>query len=105
MFPLFESIKIENGKIFLTEFHQKRINKTFDKFYKKENPWELKQIFSKINVPQNGLYKMKFNYSEKNIGTKVNIFNHKFKIYSYSYYKKVKFYFLKLKKLSKVIKI
>ena len=65
MFPLFESIKIENGKIFLTESHQKRINKTFDKFYKKENPWELKQIFSKINVPQNGLYKMKFNYSEK----------------------------------------
>ncbi|MFL2600103.1 MAG: aminotransferase class IV [Flavobacteriaceae bacterium] len=65
MFPLFESIRIENGKIFLTEFHQKRINKTFDKLYKKENPWELKQIFSKINVPQNGLYKMKFNYSEK----------------------------------------
>ena len=29
MFPLFESIRIENGKIFLTEFHQKRINKTF----------------------------------------------------------------------------
>tara|TARA_B100001057_G_scaffold36517_1_gene33068 strand:- start:1413 stop:2012 length:600 start_codon:yes stop_codon:yes gene_type:complete len=65
MFPLFESIKIENGKIFLTEFHQKRMDKTFNKFYHKENPWKLKQIFSQIKVPLNGLYKMKFNYSEK----------------------------------------
>ena len=65
MFPLFESIRIENGKICLTEFHQKRMDKTFDKFYKKENPWQLKQIFSQIKVPFNGLYKMKFNYSEK----------------------------------------
>ena len=65
MFPLFESIKIENGKIFLTEFHQKRMDKTFNMFYHKENPWKLKQIFSQIKVPLNGLYKMKFNYSEK----------------------------------------
>lgn len=46
-----------------------------------------------------------FNYLEKNVRTKVNIFNYKFKIYSYSYYKKFRFYFLKFKKLSKVIKI
>lgn len=45
-----------------------------------------------------------FNHYEKNLRTKANIFNYKFKIYSYSYYKKVKFYFLKLKNLSKVIK-
>ena len=65
MFLLFESIKIENGKIFLTEFHQKRMDKTFKRFYYKKNPWKLKQIFSQIKVPLIGIYKMKFNYSEK----------------------------------------
>ena len=46
MFPLFESIRIKNGTVFLIDFHQKRMDKTFDKFYKKQNPWDLKQIFS-----------------------------------------------------------
>tara|TARA_Y100000992_G_C21108255_1_gene416037 strand:+ start:52 stop:651 length:600 start_codon:yes stop_codon:yes gene_type:complete len=65
MFPLFESIRIKNGTVFLIDFHQKRMDKTFDKFYKKQNPWDLKQIFSQIEIPHFGLYKMKFNYSEK----------------------------------------
>ena len=63
------------------------------------------QYWDKLITSENIHSLETFNYSEKNIRTKGNIFNYKFKIYSYSYYKKVKFYFLKLKKLSKVIKI
>ena len=46
----------------------------------------------------------KFTYLESNFKTKKNIFLYKFRIYLYSYYKRTNYYFLKLKKLSTVIK-
>jgi len=74
----------------------------------KENSFDVEKLTVEywINLMKN--YRItgseQFNYLESNSITKRNIINYKFRIYSYSYYKKIKYYFLKLKKLSTVIK-
>tara|TARA_B110000263_G_scaffold247193_1_gene259580 strand:+ start:491 stop:1090 length:600 start_codon:yes stop_codon:yes gene_type:complete len=64
MYPLFESIRIENGVIFLIEYHQKRMDKSFNIFYKKINPWNLKRIALSQKIPLFGLYKLRIKYSD-----------------------------------------
>ncbi len=61
MFRFIESIKVEEQKAFLLEYHQKRVNDTF-KHFKKENPPDLLQIFRKLLHQKNGLFKLRILY-------------------------------------------
>lgn len=61
MSQFFESIKIEDQKIFLPELHQKRINETFAHFGK-EGSIDLEKIFKSLNHDEDGLYKLRISY-------------------------------------------
>jgi len=62
MFPFFESISLRSGKIENLEEHQRRVDLTFYKFYPGEKVLQLKEILSKIELPEQGHYKIKISY-------------------------------------------
>ncbi len=61
MFRFIESVKVEDQKIFLMEYHQKRVNDTF-KHFKKENPPDLLKISRELQLYGNGLFKFRVVY-------------------------------------------
>ena len=61
MSQFFESIKIEDQKIFLLDLHQKRVNETFAHFGK-EGSIDLGKIFSALNHDEDGLFKLRISY-------------------------------------------
>ena len=66
MYQFIESIKIQDQKIFLLDFHQKRVNETFANFGK-EGSLDLEKIYKKLDHDDNGLYKLRIVYDlEKN---------------------------------------
>ena len=61
MYRFIESIKVEDQKAFLLEFHQERVNSTFQHFGK-EGSLDLKKIFNNLGHDEDGLYKMRLSY-------------------------------------------
>lgn len=62
MSQFIESIKVEDQKVFLLDYHQKRVNNTFSHFGKEES-LDLQKIFKELNHDEDGLYKLKITYS------------------------------------------
>ena len=56
-----ESIKIEDQKAFLLDFHQKRVNQTFA-YFGKEGSIDLAKIFKNLEHDEDGLYKLRIVY-------------------------------------------
>jgi len=56
-----ESIRIEDQKAFLLDFHQKRVNQTFAHFGK-EGSIDLAKIFKNLEHDEDGLYKLRIVY-------------------------------------------
>ncbi len=64
MFPLFETIRLEDGKLYHSELHQQRYEKSYYAYYKKISQID---IISKISIDekyQKGLFKVKISYNE-----------------------------------------
>lgn len=71
MSQFIESIKVEDQKIFLLEFHQKRINQTFLHFGK-EGSIDLKKIYDHLEHDEDGLFKLRLVYDlDKKIRTQM----------------------------------
>ncbi|WEK68714.1 MAG: aminotransferase class IV [Candidatus Chryseobacterium colombiense] len=71
MSQFIESIKVEDQKIFLLEFHQKRINQTFSHFGK-EGSIDLKKIYDHLEHDEDGLFKLRLVYDlDKKIRTQM----------------------------------
>ena len=71
MYRFIESIKVEDQKIYLLDFHQKRVNETF-KHFGKEGSVDLGKIFKDLAVDEDGLYKLRIVYDlEKNVKTQL----------------------------------
>lgn len=71
MYRFIESIKVEDQKIFLLEYHQKRINETFAHFGK-EGSLDLSKIFKNLEHDEDGLYKFRLAYDlDKNFKTQM----------------------------------
>lgn len=71
MSQFFESIKVEDQKIFLLDLHQKRVNDTFEHFGK-EGSIDLGSIFNNLQHDEDGLYKLKITYDlNKNFRTQM----------------------------------
>ncbi|KQR95126.1 aminodeoxychorismate lyase [Chryseobacterium sp. Leaf180] len=69
MSQFIESIKVEDQKIFLADYHQKRVNDTFSHFGK-EGSIDLEKIFEELNHEEDGLFKLKITYDlDKKIRT------------------------------------
>lgn len=62
MYPLVESIKAEDGQVFLLDYHQDRLERSFLGVYHRSCPWRLKDLLPPI--PHQGLYKIRFLYNE-----------------------------------------
>lgn len=62
MCQFIESIRVENGVIFLLEEHQRRVNETFQYFGKQENIIKLNKIFEKEKFEKNGIFKFRIEY-------------------------------------------
>ena len=46
MFPLFESICVENYQLKLSEFHQKRMDNSHLKLFNAKNKWSIKKFLN-----------------------------------------------------------
>jgi len=62
---LFETIKIENGKIYNLKLHQARVDRTFKELFKQKSNINLKSILQ--DIPKHGLYRAKVVYSSKKV--------------------------------------
>lgn len=62
MCQFIESIRVENGVIFLLEEHQRRVNETFQYFDKQGNTIDLSKILSKEKFEKNGIFKFRIEY-------------------------------------------
>jgi 4-amino-4-deoxychorismate lyase len=58
----FESIKLEDGEFHLLELHQKRMQNTVEKVFKKDSSFDLKSEFNKLTFETSGLFKVKVMY-------------------------------------------
>ncbi|MBB4807298.1 4-amino-4-deoxychorismate lyase [Chryseobacterium defluvii] len=71
MYQFIESIKVEDQKIFLLEFHQKRVDQTFAHFGK-ESTIDLTKIFKNLEHDEDGLFKLRIVYDlDKRIRTQM----------------------------------
>ena len=61
MYPLIESIRAENGQFFLLDYHQDRLERTFQAVFKRSCPWQLKDLLPA--APNQGLFKLRFLYN------------------------------------------
>ncbi|MFC2090034.1 aminotransferase class IV family protein [Bacteroidota bacterium] len=64
MYPLFETIKVSDGRLLHLQWHQKRVNHSFKMYYNRTFNLVLEDC---INVPdhaQNGVYKCRMLYNE-----------------------------------------
>lgn len=85
-----ESIRLENGKIFHLDYHQQRVNETFEKMIKGQ-PFNLESEIRKMELPVSGLYKIRIEYHSQII---------KKEIIPYFRKKIEKFYFVEGGKIS-----
>ncbi len=62
MFPLFESIKVLNGKIFHLEWHRWRFERSYKYFFGKSAPFKIEEVISLPDESIVGLHKLRFSY-------------------------------------------
>ncbi len=71
MYQFFESIKIEDQKIFLLDLHQKRVDDTFSHFGK-ERSINLGEIYKTLEHDEDGLFKLRISYDlQRNFKTQM----------------------------------
>jgi 4-amino-4-deoxychorismate lyase len=61
MYPLVESIKAKDGQFFLLDYHQDRMERTFQAVYQRACPWSIKTMLP--SIPLDGLYKVRLLYN------------------------------------------
>lgn len=62
MYPLFETIRVDWGLAHLLSYHQERLERSYQQFFKKSCPWELASILPQL--PATGLFKLRFLYND-----------------------------------------
>jgi len=77
MFPLLETIKIENGIPLHVDFHQHRFEASYFKLYKKLTDLKLKNLISVPGEYQKGIVKLRFLYNEKQCFCQYNFYEFK----------------------------
>ncbi|MCE1188403.1 MAG: aminotransferase class IV [Ignavibacteria bacterium] len=65
MYPLFESIRLQDGKLYNIPFHQERINRSRLQILQLGTLLNLKEHLEKYEMPCKGLFKIRVAYGEK----------------------------------------
>jgi 4-amino-4-deoxychorismate lyase len=64
MFSFLETICISDGKAQHLDFHQLRVNETFDAFFPEWEPFDLTDEIAKIEIPSQGIHRLRITYTE-----------------------------------------
>ncbi len=64
MFSFLETICIADGKAQHLDFHQLRVNETFDAFFSEWEPFDLADEIAKIELPSQGIHRLRITYTE-----------------------------------------
>lgn len=64
MFSFLETICISNGKAQHLDFHQMRVNETFDAFFPEWEPFDVAEEVEKVDLPKEGIYRLRLTYTE-----------------------------------------
>lgn len=78
MCPLFESIKIKDGKAFHLNLHQQRMDRSVKQVLGIKNKIKILEILSQRNIPPSGLFKCRISYTDKIIDFKILPYQQKF---------------------------
>ncbi|MBC35694.1 MAG: hypothetical protein CL663_06625 [Bacteroidetes bacterium] len=75
MFPLVETIKCLDGKLFLLDLHQKRMDRSYQQSFKSKNTVIISNCLNELNIPSQGLYKIRLLYSEAAYHIEYQLYN------------------------------
>lgn len=65
MFPLLESIRLENGNFHRLSYHQQRMDRSVKELSGKRNSISLFEVLKKYNPPKTGVYKCRVIYTSQ----------------------------------------
>ena len=74
MSQFLETIKIEDGKIDLLEFHEKRYSHTYFHFFGKTPEVSLKDYIQDLELPPKGIYKLRIVYNEFHLNSEMSVY-------------------------------
>lgn len=63
MYPLLESIRLVDGQLYNIPYHQMRMNYSYLNYYDKHCTLHLKEILKEVQLPQSGIFKIRFLYN------------------------------------------
>lgn len=64
MFTFLETICIQDGKAQHLDFHQMRVNETFDQFFTEWEPFDVEEIIAELTFPSEGTHRLRITYQE-----------------------------------------
>jgi 4-amino-4-deoxychorismate lyase len=64
MFSFLETICILDGKAQHLDFHQMRVNETFDQFFPEWEPFDVAELVSSQTLPADGTHRLRITYQE-----------------------------------------
>lgn len=64
MFSFLETICIQDGKAQHLDFHQMRVNETFDQFFTEWEPFDVEEIIAELTLPSEGTHRLRITYQE-----------------------------------------
>lgn len=64
MFSFLETICIRDGKAQHLDFHQMRVNETFDQFFPEWEPFDIAELVSSQTLPVSGTHRLRITYQE-----------------------------------------
>jgi 4-amino-4-deoxychorismate lyase len=64
MFSFLETICVQNGQAQHLDFHQMRVNETFDAFFPEWEPFDVRDEITKIALPEAGIHRLRITYTE-----------------------------------------
>jgi 4-amino-4-deoxychorismate lyase len=64
MFSFLETICISNGQAQHVDFHQMRVNETFDTFFPEWEPFDVLEEIGKVELPKQGIHRLRITYTE-----------------------------------------
>lgn len=64
MFSFLETICISNGQAQHVDYHQMRVNETFDAFFPEWEPFDVQEEIEKIELPKEGIHRLRITYHE-----------------------------------------
>ena len=77
MFPLVETIKFLDGEFYLLDLHQERMDRSYQQIFKSKNPYAISSFLNELNIPSQGLYKIRLLYSEASYHIEYQLYNNR----------------------------